>query len=46
MEAKLRGVDSDLKKLERISKSLNVPQWYIATKNFIEKDRFAPALEI
>jgi len=46
LEAKLRGLDSDLKKLEKISKSLNLWQSYVLTKNFVEGEHFIPAGEI
>jgi len=46
LEAKLRGVYSDLRKLEKISKLLNLSQWYVLTKNFVEEKHFIPTGEI
>jgi predicted AAA+ superfamily ATPase len=46
LEVKLRGVDLDLKKLEKIAKALKLPEWYIVSKNFVEGNHFIPAQDI
>ncbi len=46
LEAKTKGTESDLKKLGKISGSLGIKQYYLITKDFDEKARFIPAVEI
>ncbi|PIQ07369.1 MAG: hypothetical protein COW72_00680 [Candidatus Nealsonbacteria bacterium CG18_big_fil_WC_8_21_14_2_50_37_10] len=46
LEAKLNGIVSDAKELEKTFKSLNLKQYYIITKNFNENKRFIPAMEL
>jgi predicted AAA+ superfamily ATPase len=46
IEAKMKGTESDLKKLEKISASLGIKQYYLITKDFDKKARFIPAIEI
>lgn len=46
IEAKMKGTESDLKKLEKISASLGIKQYYLITKDFDKKTRFIPAVEI
>jgi len=46
LEVKLRGIDLDLKKLEKIAKALKLPEWYIVSKNFVEGNHFIPAQDI
>lgn len=46
VEVKTKGDDSDLKKLEKIAKSLKIKQYYLVTKEFSKKNRFIPAVEM
>jgi len=46
IEIKTKGDDSDLKKLEKISKSLKIKQYYLVTREFNKKNKFVPALEV
>lgn len=46
LEVKLKGIDLDLKKLEKIAKFLKLPQWYLLTKNFVEGNHFISAVNI
>ncbi|MBA4349499.1 MAG: hypothetical protein C0415_05870 [Thermodesulfovibrio sp.] len=46
VEVKIGGTDSDLNGLRKVSLSLGVKQYYLATKEFNPKGRFIPALEI
>ena len=46
LEAKLKGTNLDLKKLEKIAKSIKLSQWYLLTGNFVEGNRFIPVTDI
>lgn len=45
-EAKMNGVSFDEKELDKASKSLNLKQYYIITKNFNKDNHFIPAMEL
>jgi predicted AAA+ superfamily ATPase len=46
IEVKLKGTESDLKKLERISASLDIKDYYLITKDFSNEKGFIPAMEV
>lgn len=46
IEVKLKGTESDLKKLERISASLDIKDYYLITKDFSNEKGFIPAIEV
>lgn len=46
IEVKLNGNDSDLKRIAKISSSVNINDYYLITKNFNKGNRFIPAVEI
>jgi len=46
IEAKIRGVAADLKKLRKTSLSLGLEESYVVTKDFNESSGFIPATEI
>lgn len=46
IEIKIKGDDSDLKKLKKISETLEIKQYYLVTKAFSKKSRFIPAVEV
>lgn len=46
IEIKIKGDDSDLKKLAKISNTLGIKQYYLVTKAFSKKSRFIPAVEV
>ncbi|MBI2459234.1 MAG: ATP-binding protein [Parcubacteria group bacterium] len=46
LEVKLSGIASDEKELEKASKSLNLKQHYVITKNFNKDNYFIPAMEL
>jgi len=45
-EAKLKGVESDYRKLEKASRALDINQYYLITRDFLEKPYAVPAYEI
>lgn len=45
-EAKLSGISSDEKELDKASKSLDLKQHYVVTKNFNKDNYFIPAMEL
>lgn len=45
-EAKLSGIASDEKELEKASKDLKLKQQYVVTKNFNKDNHFIPAMEL
>ena len=46
LEAKLSGIASDERELDKASKSLNLKQHYVITKNFNKDNYFIPAMEL
>ncbi|MEK7860403.1 MAG: ATP-binding protein, partial [Chloroflexota bacterium] len=46
LEAKLSGIASDERELDKTSKSLNLKQHYVITKNFNKDNYFIPAMEL
>lgn len=45
-EARLKGTVYDMKELEKTSRSLDLKEHYIATKNFNKNEHFIPAVEL
>lgn len=46
LEVKIKGTEFDVKRLWRIAKSIGIKQYYLLTKDFSEKEKFIPAVEL
>ena len=46
IEVKQNATESDYKKLQRIGNQLNISNYYVITRNFVDKKGFIPALEL
>ena len=46
IEVKIKGTEFDIKKLYKTTQSIGIKQYYLLTKDFNEKKKFIPAIEL
>ncbi|MEK7166845.1 MAG: ATP-binding protein [Patescibacteria group bacterium] len=46
IEVKIKGTEFDIKKLYKTAQSIGIKQYYLLTKDFNEKKKFIPAIEL
>ena len=46
IEVKIKGTEFDIKKLYKSAQSIGIKQYYLLTKDFNEKKKFIPAIEL